>query len=70
MRSIAQKRLTAGGGSRRGGRAADDHGDDDVGHLPIGGGKDVARLKGELGLVDETYAAGGPGQGGNHALLV
>ena len=43
-----------------GGSAADDHGDDDVGHLFIGGGEHVALFERELGLVDEADAVGGP----------
>ena len=45
-----------GRGDADGRRAADDHGDDDVGHLFVGGGEDVALLEGELGLIDETDA--------------
>ena len=59
-----------GGGDADGGSAADDHGDDDLGNLFVGGGEDVALLERELGLIDEADAFGGPGKGGNHALPV
>ena len=51
-------------------RAADNHGDDDVGHLFVGCGEHVALFERELGLIDEADALGGPGEGGNHALPV
>ena len=59
-----------GGGDADSRRAADDHGDDDLGHLLIGGGEYIALLEWELGLVDKTDALRGPGEGGNHAIPV
>ncbi len=42
-------------------RAADDHRDNHVGHLLVGGGEHVALLQGEPGLVDEANAFRRPG---------
>ena len=70
---VAALRAERNAVSRRdadGRRAADDHGDDDVGHLFVGGGQHVALLERKLGLVDETDAFRGPGEGRNHALPV
>ena len=56
-----------GSGDADGRRAAHHHGDDDVGHLFVGCGEDVALFERELGLIEEADAFGGPGESGNHA---
>ena len=68
--SLDAKGDAVSGGDADGGRAADDHGDDNLGHLFIGGGQDVALLEGEPGLIDEADAFRGPGERGNHASPV
>ncbi len=61
---------SVGRGDADGRSAADDHGDDDVGHLFVVGGEHIALLERELGLIDEADAFRGPGKGRNHALPV
>ena len=67
---LRAQRHAVGRGDADGRRAAHHHGDDDVGHLFVGCGEHIALFERELGLIDEADALGGPGEGGNHALLV
>ncbi len=53
-----------------GGRAANDHGADGVGHFFVGRAGDVGFFRGQLRLIDEAHARVGPFQSLDHDLVI